>query len=336
MHLQIGTQIKKLRLARGMTQEAVAEYVGVSYQAVSKWETGVTLPDIALLPALATLFGVRIDGLFCVDRTDELARVDSILYREKLTEEGFSYAMGVLESMLAERQDDAEALKRYAELLLKRINGDTLTARRMAEQALRLVPKDEEAFSLYRRLCPGGREAVESGNDTFLRVCRLYENGEMQRQMLIEAMLSMGYFSDAKELISRMETPCMREIFRGELALAAGERETAAAIWRAIPTDDSKGQYEAGERLKALGEYESAVICYRNAFAAQEKPRDLSALYSLAFLLVKLERYGEAAETWRQILTVLEKDHGISEGEAVEWARRELRALEGKQAEEAS
>ena len=61
MHLQIGTQIKKLRLARGMTQEAVAEYVGVSYQAVSKWETGVTLPDIALLPALATLFGVRID-----------------------------------------------------------------------------------------------------------------------------------------------------------------------------------------------------------------------------------------------------------------------------------
>ena len=36
MDLKIGTQIKKLRLARGMTQEAVAEYVGVSYQAVSK------------------------------------------------------------------------------------------------------------------------------------------------------------------------------------------------------------------------------------------------------------------------------------------------------------
>ena len=328
MNLKIGTQIKKLRLARGMTQEAVAEYVGVSYQAVSKWETGVTLPDIALLPALATLFGVRIDGLFCVDRTDELARIDSILYREKLTEESFSYAKSILESMLGEKEDDAEALKRYAELLLKRINGDMLTARRMVEQALQLVPKDEEAFSLYRRLCPGGREAVQSGNDTFLRVCRLYENGEMQRRMLIEAMLSMGYFSDAKDLISRIETPCMREIFRGELALAAGERETAAAIWRAIPADDSKGQYEAGERLKALGDYERAVLCYRNAFAAQESPRDLSALYSLAFLLIKLERYGEAAEVWQQILTVLEKDHGISEGETVEWARRELRSAE--------
>ena len=115
MNLKIGTQIKKLRLARGMTQEAVAEYVGVSYQAVSKWETGVTLPDIALLPALATLFGVRIDGLFCVDRTDELARIDSILYREKLTEESFSYAKSILESMLGEKEDDAEALKRNAE-----------------------------------------------------------------------------------------------------------------------------------------------------------------------------------------------------------------------------
>ncbi|MBR4054057.1 MAG: helix-turn-helix domain-containing protein [Clostridia bacterium] len=330
MNLQIGTQIKTLRKERGLTQEAVAEAVGVSYQAVSKWETGATTPDIGLLPSLASLFGVRIDRLFLVDRTDELARVDRVLYHERLTEDSFAYAKGVLESILKEEPGDADTLKRYAELLLKRINRDTLEARRMAEQALSASPEDVEAFSLYRRLCPGEREIVRSGNDTFLRVCKLYCNGEKQREMLAEAMMDMGDFSEAEEMIRAMETPCMGEIFRGELALAKGDRAGAAAIWLAIPEDDPKGQYEAGERLKALGRYEEAVACYRNAFRAESSPRDLSALYSLAFLLAGLDRAGEAADVWRTILETLASDHGITEGETAAWARRELAALEEK------
>ncbi len=330
MNLQIGTQIKNLRKERGLTQEAVAEAVGVSYQAVSKWETGATTPDIGLLPALASLFGVRIDRLFLVDRTDELARVDHILYHERLTEESFVYAKGVLERIPEEDPGDANILKRYAELLLKRINRDTLDARRMAEQALSASPGDVEAFSLYRRLCPGERETVRSGNDTFLRVCKRYCNGEKQREMLAETLMDMGHFPEAEEMIRHMETPCMREIFRGELALARGDRAGAIALWLAVPEDDPKGQYEAGERLNALGCYEEAIACYRNAFRAESSPRDLSALYSLAFLLGGLGRLKEAADTWRTILETLASDHGITEGETAAWARRELAALEEK------
>ncbi len=330
MDLQIGTQIKALRKERGLTQEAVAEAVGVSYQAVSKWETGVTTPDIGLLPSIATLFGVRIDRWFLVDRTDELMRVDHILYHEKLTEDSFAYAKGVLERILEETPEDTDILKRYAELLLKRINRDTLVARRMAEQVLALSPEDIEAFSLYRRLCPGGREAVRSGNDTFLRVCKPCGNGEKQKELLAEAMMDGGYFAEAEGLICGMETPCMREIFRGELALAKGDRAGAIAVWLAVPRDDPKGQYEAGERLNTLGCYEEAVACYRNAFGAEQPPRDLSALYSLAFLLAKLGRAEEAADVWRTILDTLASDHGIAEGETVAWARRELAALEEK------
>ena len=46
--MQIGEKLKALRKARGATQEALAEAIGVSFQAVSKWETNVSLPDIAL------------------------------------------------------------------------------------------------------------------------------------------------------------------------------------------------------------------------------------------------------------------------------------------------
>ena len=59
----IGEQITRYRKALNMTQEGLGEAVGVSTQAVSRWENGGT-PDVALLPAIADKLGVTIDALF--------------------------------------------------------------------------------------------------------------------------------------------------------------------------------------------------------------------------------------------------------------------------------
>ena len=135
---------------------------------------------------------------------------------------------------------------------------------------------------------------------------------------------------NAAVIIKEDKNPKGTRIF-GPVARELRDKDyRAAAIWLAIPEDDPKGQYEAGERLKALGRYEEAVACYRNAFRAESSPRDLSALYSLAFLLAGLDRAGEAADVWRTILETLASDHGITEGETAAWARRELAALEEK------
>ena len=56
--------LRKLRQEKQMTQEQVAEKIGVSAQSVSRWETGATFPDILLLPELAKLYGVLVDDLF--------------------------------------------------------------------------------------------------------------------------------------------------------------------------------------------------------------------------------------------------------------------------------
>ena len=52
------------RKALGLTQEGLAQKLGVTNQAVSKWESGQSCPDIALLPALADIFGITLDQLF--------------------------------------------------------------------------------------------------------------------------------------------------------------------------------------------------------------------------------------------------------------------------------
>ena len=70
--MKIGENIRALRLHKGLTQEQVAQQLGVTYQAVSKWENGTNTPDIALLPEIASLFGVTIDALFNQDAASPL------------------------------------------------------------------------------------------------------------------------------------------------------------------------------------------------------------------------------------------------------------------------
>lgn len=84
MELNIGTNIKRLRLAKGMTQEQLAELLTVSTAAVSKWEAKNTYPDITLLFPLAEIFGVSVDELLGYDEAKAKADIDNILaeYRE--------------------------------------------------------------------------------------------------------------------------------------------------------------------------------------------------------------------------------------------------------------
>lgn len=63
MNETIGQRIAKLRKQHGMSQENLAEKIGVSSQAVSKWENDASCPDISLLPQLAKLLGVTVDEL---------------------------------------------------------------------------------------------------------------------------------------------------------------------------------------------------------------------------------------------------------------------------------
>ena len=78
--MNIGSNIKALRISAGLTQEQLAGSLGVSFQAVSKWETSANTPDIQLLPQIAKLFCISIDALFADDIGDYQA--DSELIKD--------------------------------------------------------------------------------------------------------------------------------------------------------------------------------------------------------------------------------------------------------------
>ena len=67
----IGNRIAKYRKAKGLTQEGLANLMGVSSQAVSKWETDASCPDISALPQLCKILGISTDELL-TGKTDEV------------------------------------------------------------------------------------------------------------------------------------------------------------------------------------------------------------------------------------------------------------------------
>lgn len=71
MELKIGANIRRLRMQHGLSQRALAERLNVSFQAISKWESGRNYPDIETIVRLSRLFGVTLDELTGADESDE-------------------------------------------------------------------------------------------------------------------------------------------------------------------------------------------------------------------------------------------------------------------------
>ena len=85
--MKLGENIRSLRKEKGIGQDVLAGQLGVTVQAVSKWETGGSMPDITLLPQIAQYFGVTMEELFYgkEEVLDEGA-VDAAAVIEQLTE----------------------------------------------------------------------------------------------------------------------------------------------------------------------------------------------------------------------------------------------------------
>lgn len=93
---KVAEQIAKLRKSKGLTQAELGERVGVSFQAVSKWERGETLPDISVLPDLAKVLETSTDNIL-------LGGEKQIEYKGKIgvsdMKEGLSYLKKMGESL---------------------------------------------------------------------------------------------------------------------------------------------------------------------------------------------------------------------------------------------
>lgn len=116
MKLSLAANISRLRRAHGMTQEQLAEALGVTFAAVSKWERGAATPELSLIAEMADLFGVSLDSMvgFTVQNGSARALEERIydLQRQKKYDEAFAEA----EKALLKYPNDFRIVYRSGEL----------------------------------------------------------------------------------------------------------------------------------------------------------------------------------------------------------------------------
>lgn len=237
---------KNLRKKREMTQEQIAEVLGVSCQAVSKWETNSSYPDISLLPIIADYFGVSVDCLIGHDIGKKFEEINEACAKAKemIKEKRYMEAIPPLREMLIKHPGNeklmyqlawnlswtmTESMDNYNEAIL--LYEKILTISSDAEMILkvkrdlihRYSTKDEmeKAISLAKTLPP-----FEFCREKYLGLCNLLEGRELSEdlqsniKLFGQALLEcLKYFENEKILSDEEKKPYTTQSAKKKIAL---------------------------------------------------------------------------------------------------------------------
>lgn len=342
--MDIGKNIKKLRMEKNVKQEELAEYLGVSFQAVSKWETGSSVPDIALLPNLAVFFGVTIDELFRMPEEAEFERMENMFWHERrIPAETFDYCVRFLERVM---QNDPKNVRAYccmAELYNHRAVYDHELAGEYAKKALELAPEEKRGWVAYLEANNGvcGDEWYDNHFEVieYFKEFLVKNPGNYQGlYAVIENMLDDKRFDEAVPYIEQIRTAAKThqyETYMGDVMFGRGDLEKALEYWNsAVEHFPERWQAycDRADRFKKLGRYEEALADYEKCFVMQEPPRLTDGLYSLAQLHEQLGDFNAAIQDRQRIIKCLKEEYNTFSGEGINAQKREIERLKKRKA----
>lgn len=343
MKIEIGQRIKSLRTEKGITQEELASHLGLSYQAISKWENNISSPDIQLLPLISVYFGVTIDELFEISNETHMDRIDHMLENERtLSTANFTYAHDFLKGILDQNPKCAKAYYLLAQLYNHRAASDKQLASICAKQALEYEPyvKDHHDSLIHTENGHLGdayyndHGSLISYYEAFISKHPKFWNGHLY---LLDQLIADRHFDRAKAIIAKMKSikpSCLDTIYEGDIAFAQGNQDKALALWNQSITDfpNTWAAYiSRGDRLIKLGLYDEAVSDYETCFSLMEKPRYIDPLTFMAKAYELAGNYQESITSHQRVITLLEEDHGIVSGELVDAPKREIERLRKQQ-----
>lgn len=132
MNIRLGEKIRTLRKRKNISQEVLAQYLGVSFQAISKWENGDTMPDVTMIPAIASFFEVSTDELFDFNRLETERKVQQACW-----------------DIAEYRNEEPERAERELRSLLKQYPGNDIILSNLT-YVLQTLKKNEELINLCK------------------------------------------------------------------------------------------------------------------------------------------------------------------------------------------
>lgn len=336
----IGKRIKSLRLAASMTQEQLASRLGVSAQAVSKWESGVNMPDILLLPELSVIFGVSIDDLFSMTDEKRLERIDSMIWNTRfIPDSEFRRQESYLTACLEKADLRPRAALLLAELYNKRANEYHEKAKPLAREALILSPGtkdahnaifDAEAGSYQDWNCINHRQLID-----FYKAVTEAHPGDIRNYFwLLDLLIADCRTEEARAYAERMkelEYTYHYGVYMGHICRVEGDLDAAFGWWKRMTEEfpeKSQVWHEMGSIYAKLGRYDEAVEFYKKSMPLRKAPRWTDCEDAISQILQIRGDIPGAIEMQKQLKEIILSDW-TTEGEAVDAVDREIARLEG-------
>ena len=323
--MEIGAKIRYLRLERNVTQEALAEYLGVSPQAVSKWERGAAAPDIGLLPALSVFFGVRIDDFFALSDRARLDRINRMMEHEGfLSQSDFDYAERFLKDLCTADPNRAEAFRMLTDLYNHRADGYHRKAEALCKRAIELEPAEKEGHSLLSYAAGGACWDWCLNNhheliDYYYEFTAKHPDDRGGYLWLLYNLLADGRLDEAERVTDSLEglgDSYHVPLYRGQIASMRGDLAAAEAHWRSMkdrwPDSWVIWSCVADCYVKPC-RYDEAVEHYRRAAELEPPPRYIDNWASIAEIRRIQKRYAEAAAAYDMVADIQIQDANMAE-----------------------
>ena len=339
MNIDIGSRIRSLRLSNSMTQEQLAGKLGVSAQAVSKWESGTNMPDIQLLPDLSVIFGVSIDDLFAMTDECRMERIENMLYNVRyLTEEQFRNNERYLKECQNKEKLNPQATLLLAMLYNKRANEYHDLAKPLAREALQKLPGKKDAFGAIFDAENGPYQDwnfVNHSDTIEFFKAEIEKHPEDIRYYfwLLDLLIADHRTAEARNYARRMrevEHSYHYEMFMGQICQAECDLAGAMDWWqKMMDYSPEKWQvwFEYGSLMAKLGRYEEALTWFRKAAPMRPRPRFTDCEDAISQICLILGDIDGAIDAQKQMLQLMKEDW-TAEGEGVDSILREIKRLE--------
>ena len=240
--MKLGEKIKTLRKQKNISQEVFANYLGVSFQAVSKWETGNTMPDVTMIPAIASFFGVSTDELFDFNLFEMEKQVEAICH------ESWKY-----------RENDPAKAERILREGLQRFPGNDIILNNLL-YTLDYQTRADEVIALCKAL-------MESTKDDSVKydACRILascyqENGQKDLVKPTLEIIPEIYFSKLELMATLLDGEDSYEAAQKQKNLSAEDLIDMLIV--------------IGKRLREDGEFEKANSQFRIALRVMDAFED--------------------------------------------------------------
>lgn len=342
--MEIGNQIKALRLRKGATQKQMAQHFGITEQAISKWENGASVPDIGMLPGLSAYFGVSIDELFALSDKTRMERIQNMLWDVRFMDSSdVENERNFLLEKARRESGSSEAYEMLAKLELHLAEGHNARAEEYALAALKIDPNSSYAHTSLMYAMGGKhidpRHNIHNALISYYKSCAAaHPEAVAVYPHLIAQLMDDNRMEEAEQYLALMEqhdtgyfSPYYLTILRIRIALARRDMETARALWQKLERENPDNwslQHDIGDFHMLAGEYAAAKESYRKAIGLMKAPRYTDPIDSLAKVCEMDGDIHGAIEARRLELEVLKKEWDDTTGEGVDRINREIARLE--------